>query len=627
VWREGMVDVLSTNLDGTAGLRAIDSRTVLARWRETVEGPAAPDLATALEVARRAGAKYALVGNVVSSGSDMRVGAEIYSVPDGASLGAAQVEGSPDSIFGLVDRLSIEALSAIWQGEQDPGATPDLARTTTTSLPALKAFLEGESLLRRSDFPAAIAAYQRAIAADSTFAFALYHLAQAYGWSPEVEVRITGGQYYTRAARNAGRLTEREAMLVRAGDAFWKGEIEGIELLQEAVRKYPDEAEAWYNLGEFYFHFGEQALVGRARSDEPFLKAVELDPSFAPFYIHLVNNAFHDADSARARSFIQAYRRAAPNTSFDEENRIAFGLVFGDSSSRREARAALDTLSAPVLGSLAAGYLNHPRFWDEQEMVLTLHPRPRSLQGVLTTVRLFRNSLHQGKLRTALGYLEDPVAPDLTDAGLYQLYATGVPVSAEDLDRELVLDPRESLPPDSLPDLSTFYAGAYAADRSRWDEHAAAVARLRSQSQRFLAQGDSAAAEFAAAAAEGLDGLALWRRGEAERALPLLQLAQTEATGEGPLAGVNVALRWWLGTLHLESGRPREAIRYFESFWHDPLAAYALGRAYEEAGEYAKARQSYEFLASAWKDADPQLQPRVTAARAAAQRLTSVIRE
>ncbi|CAN5812555.1 hypothetical protein BH20GEM1_BH20GEM1_09290 [soil metagenome] len=66
-WREGMVDLLSTNLDGAGGLRAIDSRTVLARWRE-VAGTEDHDLDTALEVGRRAGARYVLLGHVVSTG-------------------------------------------------------------------------------------------------------------------------------------------------------------------------------------------------------------------------------------------------------------------------------------------------------------------------------------------------------------------------------------------------------------------------------------------------------------------------------------------------------------------------------------------------------------------------------
>ena len=52
-WREGMVDLLTVNLDGVPGLRPIASRTVLARWHEEVPGVA--DLTTTLGVARRTG--------------------------------------------------------------------------------------------------------------------------------------------------------------------------------------------------------------------------------------------------------------------------------------------------------------------------------------------------------------------------------------------------------------------------------------------------------------------------------------------------------------------------------------------------------------------------------------------
>nr|MBA2565746.1 adenylate/guanylate cyclase domain-containing protein [Gemmatimonadota bacterium] len=159
VWQEGMVDLLSTNLDGVAGLRGIDSRTVLARWGELVQGGAAPDLATMLEVARRTGARYALVGSVLASGRGMRLTAEVYQVKDGATVERAHVEGAPDSIFGLVDRLSIAVLRAILKGEEDALSSVRLARITTASLPALKAYLEGETFFRRSDFDGAIRAY------------------------------------------------------------------------------------------------------------------------------------------------------------------------------------------------------------------------------------------------------------------------------------------------------------------------------------------------------------------------------------------------------------------------------------------------------------------------------------
>ncbi|MGH7588916.1 MAG: serine/threonine-protein kinase, partial [Gemmatimonadota bacterium] len=67
IWREGMVDLLSMGLDGAGGLRAIDSRTLLARWSESV-GSGVADLRLSLDVARRAGANYALVGSAVAAG-------------------------------------------------------------------------------------------------------------------------------------------------------------------------------------------------------------------------------------------------------------------------------------------------------------------------------------------------------------------------------------------------------------------------------------------------------------------------------------------------------------------------------------------------------------------------------
>jgi len=49
---DGMANLLSTNLDGAGGLRAIDNRTVLARWDELVPGRERADQPTNLAVAR-----------------------------------------------------------------------------------------------------------------------------------------------------------------------------------------------------------------------------------------------------------------------------------------------------------------------------------------------------------------------------------------------------------------------------------------------------------------------------------------------------------------------------------------------------------------------------------------------
>ena len=144
MWREGMVRLLSTNLDGVAGLRAIDDRTVLARWREEVPETAEGDQATAIRVARAIGAKYALLGTAVSLGSELRLAADIYETESGSQLGQVQTQGSRDSVLALVDRLAVQSLVVTLQRVESELPEIDLASVTTSSLPALRAWLEGE---------------------------------------------------------------------------------------------------------------------------------------------------------------------------------------------------------------------------------------------------------------------------------------------------------------------------------------------------------------------------------------------------------------------------------------------------------------------------------------------------
>ncbi|MGH9262103.1 MAG: tetratricopeptide repeat protein, partial [Acidimicrobiales bacterium] len=72
----------------------------------------------------------------------------------------------------------------------------DLASVTTPSLPALKAYLEGESLLRRGEFRGAIAAYEHALEADSLFALGYFGLFRAATWQyrPNSSLRIEARQ-------------------------------------------------------------------------------------------------------------------------------------------------------------------------------------------------------------------------------------------------------------------------------------------------------------------------------------------------------------------------------------------------------------------------------------------------
>ena len=100
--------------------------------------------ADAIRIAGEVGAGRLVEGEVVGSGHSLTVSARIIDVPGGATSAQATVEGPVDSLPRLVDRLAASLL-ALGAGEEEQR----LAALTSTSLPALRAYLDGEALLRR----------------------------------------------------------------------------------------------------------------------------------------------------------------------------------------------------------------------------------------------------------------------------------------------------------------------------------------------------------------------------------------------------------------------------------------------------------------------------------------------
>jgi len=616
-WREGLVDLLSIDLSGVTGLRAIDSRTLLARWRERVAGEEIPELTTALEVAQRAGARYAVVGSVIASGSHLLVTAEVHETEDGRMLGTSRSQGPADSIFTLVDRLTLDILRLILRGEARELPRIDLARVSTSSLPALKSYLEGEVLFRRSQFQSAADAYARAVEADSTFALARYRLGLSRQWSWTYMTSPDSNPLYTELGRFADRLPPHEAALVRAALLADRDAREARELLEEEVRRRPDDAETWQQLGEFYFHSGAPALVPPEAADRAFARAIELDSTFTLPYIHRIDHAISEGDTTGAARLLGTFARLAPESPFVSWYGLMMKLAFGDPAARSAAEAALDTLETADLLHLGL-MLGAPRCcWRLSEQVLRKTRGRGDLQPDATTA-LFWVSLAQGKAREALGWVDDPVMPEeFKGMMLLLLDELGVPVPPARLDSALTLGA-----PDSANAFQLFHAGVYAASRARWQVLRRSLERLQSRAQRLSATGDLSEAAFTEAARQALEGYAWWRRGQRDTALVLLERSQRRAVGDWQREIVNTRLRWWLGRLLMEMGRPREALPYFESLTGTSLPVdYEVARIHEQLGQTDRAREAYSIFLAPRPEADAVFQPMVRKAREAVQRL------
>jgi tetratricopeptide (TPR) repeat protein len=600
-WREGLVDLLGKNLDGAAGLRAIDSRTVLARWREQVPEGQDADLSTALGVARETGGRYALVGSVVSIGPNMRVFADVYDLEDGEELGQDQVEGSPDSIFGLIDQLSIAVLKRILAdggGSQLPRV--DLASVTTTSVPALKAFLEGEALARRSDFERAIPAFETALAADSTFALAAFRLGQAYGWIEGLEDEVADSLYLL-ASRFADRLPPRDRDALATALAYTRAAPDATDRARALTEKYPDDPHAWYLLGDVYFHLPYQALVSRKEAADAFSRATRLDPAYTPAYIHLIDIAFTYADSARLTELIPRYDSLAPGTTYDRRYEIAFQLAFGAPVNRRRARVALDSLPVDDAGPIVS-MLRHPRFLDLQaELGLPMLERPDTPPD--KRAQAIFNSIQRGKLREAETLLVDPTIPvDPRVHAAMMLAAIDAPVS-EGLYARIYEGWMES------QDMRGFGGIHLAIEEKRWNDYEAGLSGAGRIAAQLEAAGDSATAQEIEQAVDVLRGRAAMVRGQDEEALEILENTYRKS-------GIPLVLPW-IAELHVEAGRPEMAVRYLETFGPDAWIGLRLAPLYAELGEREKAIEAYRWVTLAWDEADTILQPEVARARSA----------
>jgi eukaryotic-like serine/threonine-protein kinase len=273
---EGMVDLLSRSLDGAGDLRAIDAGTVLSavhRRRLT-----SPDRATATELAERLGARRFVLGSVQAAGGRLRIQAELYdSAPTAIEpLSRASAEGDTTALFELVDRVARDLL--VTQAQGTGFRLAQIAAITTSSLPALKAYLEAEHNLRQVRLDSAIAGFQRATAEDSTFGLAYYRLAVAAQWGNR-PAHIDAAA--DRALALAGRLPPRERALLDAYDAFRRGDASEAERRYRLIlRDYPDDLEAGFQLASLLFLYNP--LRGRPRDDarEAFTRVAALDPEF-----------------------------------------------------------------------------------------------------------------------------------------------------------------------------------------------------------------------------------------------------------------------------------------------------------------------------------------------------------
>ncbi|HEU4700430.1 MAG TPA: bacterial transcriptional activator domain-containing protein [Gemmatimonadales bacterium] len=445
----GMVDLLSTKLDGAGALRTVDPRALLAYRAEAGSGPLDPTASAAL--AARFGAGRVLAGAVVEAGGRLQLSATLYD-DAGAPLARAVVEGeSEGALFTMVDDLARQLLVGDAQGPH--ARLTQLAGRTTGSLAALKAWLEGERHFRLSRYFEAIDCYQRAVGEDPAFALAHYRLAAALAASAMPEPARAAA---AEAFAHRERLSAHARLLLDAQRAWLHGQVAEAEALYTTiVGTYPDDMEAWFLLGDLLFH--GNAMRGRpcTEAQSAFLRTLAFEPGHVSARGHLARIAALEGETAAVEAHVAKLLAVSPASDQALGMRALRAAVRGDAAERRRTTDELlhaRVLTAAIAFSDVALYANDLAGAEEIAERFTAEVRAPELQALCRTM-LAHLALARGRRRaaeTALAAAEalDPVQSLLTRG----LFATlpFVPYAADALEAlraQLAAWPAAATPP------------------------------------------------------------------------------------------------------------------------------------------------------------------------------------
>jgi tRNA A-37 threonylcarbamoyl transferase component Bud32/TolB-like protein len=302
--QEGFGDLLAVQLTGEGGLRAAEAGPVLAAWRRAFAGAGAdPRPRAGLGVARQVGAGRVLEGAVTGTRRRVVVSASLLETATGASVGRASVEGPLPRLDELVNRLAAELLT------KQAGEWQRLTNLSGLSLPAVRAYLDGQTALRQGRWDDAVQRFTAALDIDSTFAQAALGLAEAGEWAAAGD----GGRGGPLAWAYRDRLSpgDRALLLVHLGPHHpgLSTMAEMIAAAERGVKAMPDQPGAWFLLGDRYYHWGAAVGLSHARqlAATAFRHAIALDSSITRIapntepLTHLFQIAAMDGDTATVR--------------------------------------------------------------------------------------------------------------------------------------------------------------------------------------------------------------------------------------------------------------------------------------------------------------------------------------
>jgi non-specific serine/threonine protein kinase len=299
----GIAETVSSDLKNVHNLTVIGRARVYDALRNLSTDAHLND-SLAIDIGRRLGAAWVVVGGYQRMGATIRITANFVEVATGAVQRTVKVDGRIDDIFELQDKIVYEltqGLNVALQGSE----VAEIEKQETRSVEAYESYARGMMNLRqatRESMDRAIAAFEDATRHDPDYAIAWAALGGAYG--------LKGTFMSMPDMVHKAIELERRALAIdpELADAhMWLGSSllnlgrvdEAIAEIREAIRLEPDNGQAhqalaralWIGRGDF------------AAAIPEFERSIELNPEAGYSYLQVSLLLAWEGQYARAEEF------------------------------------------------------------------------------------------------------------------------------------------------------------------------------------------------------------------------------------------------------------------------------------------------------------------------------------
>jgi tetratricopeptide (TPR) repeat protein/predicted Ser/Thr protein kinase len=261
------------------------------------------------EICRLEGIESIVTGSFVKAGDTFVTDVKVLDVETKKMLKSATSRGKGENsiLDTQIDELGREISLGLGIARQKLKTTQrPITELTTTSMEAYRYYLQGKEEVENLDVLKARQSLEKAVELDPQFAMAYRYLGETYG---ELGSKDASDEAYKKAKLHSEKATEKEKLHIDALYAQWleRDNEKRFRLIKEWTEKYPKEKDAHYELA---FYYRERGMYNDAVQE--FQKALQLDPNMGAALNMLAYTYADMEDYEKAFVVFKRYAEAMP---------------------------------------------------------------------------------------------------------------------------------------------------------------------------------------------------------------------------------------------------------------------------------------------------------------------------